>query len=162
MEGRWIGEAQRVGHLANRSTRSRQRLPGQITANPVEKLLVADTAVAQSPAKGPTTQTECASLARLPEGSLGRVYLAYMIREGISRLARLRSERQMPGSHALVELARQRGKRSARLVTADWAQLLALPIDEVRDRLGIGPPPRYTRYVKNPLGSGVVPEQLAI
>jgi ubiquinone biosynthesis protein COQ4 len=173
--------------------------------------------------------TDRDALARLPEDSVGRVYLDFMIREGIStealdaevepverevlrpdaarrrfhqhmrashdlwhvltgyhrdllgemqiltfsheqnaspafkwiiRLARLRAEQQMPGARALLDQARERGRRTTRLLTVDWPPLLGRPIDEVREQLGIGPPPVYTRYMKNPDGRGLVPEIL--
>ncbi len=45
---------------------------------------------------------------------------------------------------ALVRRAWWRGHRAAFLPAADWEALLELPLDEVRRRLGIGPPPTYT------------------
>jgi ubiquinone biosynthesis protein COQ4 len=171
--------------------------------------------------------TDRDALASLPDGSLGRVYLEFMRREGIStealdaevepverevigpdpmrrrfnqhmrashdlwhvltgyhrdllgelqvlmfsyrqtgspafkwitRLARLRAERQMPGAHALLDLASDRGERATCLATVDWARHLARPIDEVRTTLNIGPPPSYTRYMKSPSGRGLIPE----
>ena len=66
----------------------------------------------------------------------------------------------MPGARALIDQARERGKRTTRLLTVDWPPLLERPIGEVREQLGIGPPPNYTRYVKNPDGWGLIPEEL--
>ena len=37
-----------------------------------------------------------------------------------------------------------RGKRAAFLPAVRWEELLALPVDEVRARLGVGAPPKYT------------------
>jgi len=185
----------------------------------------ADTDARLEVAQGPDRD----ALASLPDGSLGRVYLEFMRREGIStealdaevepverevigpdpmrrrfnqhmrashdlwhvltgyhrdllgelqvlmfsyrqtgspafkwitRLARLRAERQMPGAHALLDLASDRGERATCLATVDWERHLARPIDEVRTTLDIGPPPNYTRYVKNPSGRGLIPEAL--
>jgi ubiquinone biosynthesis protein COQ4 len=170
------------------------------------------------------------SLRQLPEGSVGRIYLDYMIREGIStegldaevapveqevlqseaarqrfsqhmrashdlwhvltgyhrdllgemqllafsyfqtgspsfkwltRLARIGAGRQIPEAKGLLDLAEKRGRESRWLATADWATLLRQPIEEVRSILGIGAPPTYTRYMRNPDGRGLVPEPIA-
>jgi ubiquinone biosynthesis protein COQ4 len=45
---------------------------------------------------------------------------------------------------ALVRRAWWRGRRAAFLPAADWEALLELPLDEVRRRLRVGPPPTYT------------------
>jgi len=37
----------------------------------------------------------------------------------------------------------KRGRRAGWLVAADWAELLPMPIGEVRERLGVGAPPVY-------------------
>ncbi len=171
--------------------------------------------------------TDRASLATLPEGSLGRTYLDFMQREGIStealdaevapveveilrpdadrrrfhqhmrashdlwhvltgyhrdlfgelqvlvfshsqtgsrafgwiaRMARFAAARQIPGGRRLLDLARQRGERAQWLPAVAWAPLLAEPIDDVRRRLGIGPPPTYTRSFRAASGFGLVPE----
>jgi ubiquinone biosynthesis protein COQ4 len=44
----------------------------------------------------------------------------------------------------LVRRAWWRGRRAAFLPAADWEALLELPLDEVRRRLRVGPPPVYT------------------
>jgi ubiquinone biosynthesis protein Coq4 len=46
----------------------------------------------------------------------------------------------------LGKLARQgyrRGKRAKPLLEEDWEALFERPIDEVREQLGVGPPPVY-------------------
>jgi ubiquinone biosynthesis protein COQ4 len=78
----------------------------------------------------------------------------------IVRLAKLGIERKLPGSgaRALLADAEARAARAEWLATADWQSLLALPLDEVRERLRLGPPPVYTRYFRAPQGIRVVPE----
>jgi ubiquinone biosynthesis protein COQ4 len=49
-----------------------------------------------------------------------------------------------PGGRALLREAFQRGRRAAWLPGEDWEALLARPLDEVRSRLRLGTPPRYT------------------
>lgn len=65
-----------------------------------------------------------------------------------------------PGARALIDLARKRGARAIHIAMVRWEPLLAELIDEVRGTLGIGPPPSYTRYVRDPSGFGLVPEKL--
>jgi ubiquinone biosynthesis protein COQ4 len=153
------------------------------------------------------------ALARLPEGSLGRAYLAFMESEGISaegimaasdegRSAPLGNgrpdeayfEQRMRDTHdlwhavtgyrgdvlgeaallgfslaqtknpalALIVLAAllktrgapearqvildgfRRGRRASWLIDMEWEALLALPVEEVRARLGVDAPPVYT------------------
>lgn len=43
----------------------------------------------------------------------------------------------------LIRQGYRRGRRSAWLIDQDWETLLTRPIDEVRNQLGVGPPPRY-------------------
>jgi ubiquinone biosynthesis protein COQ4 len=43
----------------------------------------------------------------------------------------------------LVRTAFRRGRRSTWLVDRDWEALLSRPIDDLRDELGVGPPPAY-------------------
>lgn len=55
---------------------------------------------------------------------------------------------QAPGARALIDDARRRAREASWLPVQDWEGLLAVPIDEARERLGLGPPPRYTRYIQ--------------
>jgi len=55
---------------------------------------------------------------------------------------------QAPGAIALMDDARRRGRESSWLPVQDWEGLLAVPLDEARQRLGLGPPPAYTRYFR--------------
>ncbi|MDC3979374.1 Coq4 family protein [Polyangium jinanense] len=153
------------------------------------------------------------TLARLPEGTLGRAYLAFVESENISAEGiRVAAVRGMTGRTPLPETAEwvharmrdthdlwhaavgyqgdvlgetallafslaqtnnpaialivaiglmktigkpearqvildgfRRGKKAAWLPGQDWASMLALPVDEVRRRLSLEAPPRYTR-----------------
>ena len=76
----------------------------------------------------------------------------------VTWLSSLGIDRRMPGASALLRDAEERAARIDWLLTRDWAVLLPLPIAEVREQLRIGPPPTYTRYVRNPKGRGLVPE----
>lgn len=76
----------------------------------------------------------------------------------LTRLSSLGIDRRMPGASALLRDAEARAARIDWLLTRDWAVLLPLPIAGVREQLRIGPPPPYTRYVRNPRGLGLVPE----
>jgi ubiquinone biosynthesis protein COQ4 len=49
-----------------------------------------------------------------------------------------------PGARELLREAFRRGRRAAWLPGEDWEALLARPLEEVRARLGLGTPPRYT------------------
>src|SRR5215472_825964 len=49
-----------------------------------------------------------------------------------------------PGARGLLHEAFRRGRRAAWLPGEDWEALLARPLEEVRARLGLGTPPRYT------------------
>lgn len=155
------------------------------------------------------TLADHAALARLPEGSLGRAYLEFLEREGISAEGivqasteagfldraetevdfvgeRLRdthdlwhavtgyhgdligelclltftfaqtnnpallfivlggmSKGFLRGHYDMVKHAYLRGRRAVWMVDVDWEPLLALPLDEVRARLGLDAPPRY-------------------
>jgi len=55
---------------------------------------------------------------------------------------------QAPGANALIQEARRRARASSWLPVQDWEGLLAVPLDEARERLGLGPPPAYTRYFR--------------
>lgn len=55
---------------------------------------------------------------------------------------------QAPGANALIKEARRRARESSWLPVQDWEGLLELPIEEARKRLGLGPPPAYTRYYR--------------
>ena len=48
-----------------------------------------------------------------------------------------------PGQRRLVTDGYRRGRRAEWLPAQDWAALLPLPLDEVRKRLRVGPPPAY-------------------
>ena len=74
--------------------------------------------------------------------------------------AKLGIERKLPGSNAraLLADAEARATRAEWLMTADWEALLPLAIEEVRERLGIGEPPVYTRYYRVPGRFRIVPE----
>lgn len=61
-------------------------------------------------------------------------YIVYTV----LRRAGLRSE-----MGRLIRRALWRGLRATWLIDQDWETLLAEPIDELRDRLGVGPPPAY-------------------
>jgi len=41
---------------------------------------------------------------------------------------------------------RRRGKRAANLLAQDWERLLPMPLDAVREELGLNPPPVYRPY----------------
>ena len=49
-----------------------------------------------------------------------------------------------PDARGLLREAFRRGRRAAWLPAEDWEALLARPLEEVRARLGLGTPPRYT------------------
>lgn len=76
----------------------------------------------------------------------------------IVRVASLGIDRRIPGARALLAQARERGARAPWLATENWEAFLDLPLAEVRSMLELGPPPRYTRYRRNPRGFGLVPE----
>ncbi|MFK7896346.1 MAG: Coq4 family protein [Myxococcota bacterium] len=76
----------------------------------------------------------------------------------LSRLSRWATGRKIKEVPALLDLAHQRGSKTTWLPVADWETLLARPIEEVRETLGMGPPPEYTRYTRNPNGRGLIPE----
>ena len=78
----------------------------------------------------------------------------------IARFACFGIGRQVPETHELLKLADKRGRQTRWLATADWKTLLARPICEARETLGMGTPLEYVRYVANPDGRGVVREQL--
>ena len=63
--------------------------------------------------------------------------IAYLVLSALRR-AGFRSE-----MGRLIRQAFARGRRAAWLVDEDWESLLERPLDEVRDELRIGPPPRY-------------------
>ena len=52
----------------------------------------------------------------------------------------------------------KQGQETTDLAAVDWAQHLAQPIGYVREILGLGEPPSYTRMMLNPNGRGIVPE----
>ena len=76
-------------------------------------------------------------------------------------LKRFAASRQIKGARELFALAGERSRKTRCLATVDWAPLLGRPIDEVRETLGMGAPPTYTRHMRNPNGRGLVPEPLA-
>ncbi len=49
----------------------------------------------------------------------------------------------LPGARPMIREAYRRGRKSAWLPTADWEALLALPLDEVREKLKLGAAPEY-------------------
>ena len=51
----------------------------------------------------------------------------------------------------LIWDARKRARRGAWLPAADWEALLGEPLPTVRERLGFGPPPRYTPVYQDPV-----------
>ena len=63
---------------------------------------------------------------------------------------------QAPGAVALIDDARRRGRESRWLPVQDWEGLLAVPLDEARERLGLGSTPAYTRYFR--VGRRLQPE----
>jgi ubiquinone biosynthesis protein COQ4 len=63
---------------------------------------------------------------------------------------------RVPGMRALLRDAYRRSKRAEWLLVADWEALLGQPLTRVREELGIGPPPSYTRYFQ--VGSKLVAE----
>lgn len=73
-------------------------------------------------------------------------------------LAAFVNEFRIPGTRRLVALARSRGRNAVWLPAEDWESLLALPLEEVRTRLGVGEPPIYTRYYRDPDGYRLIPE----
>ncbi len=65
-------------------------------------------------------------------------------------------ESRAPGTRKLIREGWRRGRRAVWLPAQDWEALLELPLEEVHERLGIGPPPVYTRYLK--IGREIVAE----
>lgn len=65
-------------------------------------------------------------------------------------------ESRAPGTRALIRHGWRRGRSAVWFCAQDWEALLPLPLDEVRERLAIGPPPEYTRQLK--VGREVVAE----
>jgi ubiquinone biosynthesis protein COQ4 len=63
---------------------------------------------------------------------------------------------QAPDAIALIDGARRRGREASWLPVQDWEGLLPAPLDEVRERLGLGPAPAYTRYFR--VGGRLRPE----
>ncbi|MDJ0786168.1 MAG: Coq4 family protein [Myxococcota bacterium] len=63
-------------------------------------------------------------------------------------LSRLYWALQVPGSRALIDGARLRGRSASWLPVADWEGLLSEPLEGVRERLGLGPAPHYTRHFR--------------
>jgi ubiquinone biosynthesis protein COQ4 len=55
---------------------------------------------------------------------------------------------QAPESRDLIEDAGRRAREASWLPVQDWEGLLAVPLDEARERLRLGPPPEYTRYFR--------------
>jgi ubiquinone biosynthesis protein COQ4 len=48
-----------------------------------------------------------------------------------------------PDAAGVLRAARERGGRAAFLPAVEWERLLPLPVPEVRERLGVSPPPAY-------------------
>lgn len=76
----------------------------------------------------------------------------------LSFLSRHSAKKKIPELPGLLDLARERGSRTVWLPVADWGTLLGRPIEEVRETLGMGAPPKYTRRIRNPNGRGLIPE----
>ncbi len=55
----------------------------------------------------------------------------------------LRAEGWNSPGGKLIREGYRRGRRANRLVEQDWEELFERPIDEVREELGVGPPPVY-------------------
>ena len=77
----------------------------------------------------------------------------------LSKLTRYGIERRISEARELLELARARSHRAPWLLAVDWEPLLRAPIDEVRDRLLLGPAPRYTQYVRGETFMSLVPAE---
>jgi ubiquinone biosynthesis protein COQ4 len=75
--------------------------------------------------------------------------LAFTIAQNYNRgvaylvLDALRAEGWNSPGGRLIREGYRRGKRAKRLLEQDWEELLERPIDEVREELGVGPPPVY-------------------
>ncbi len=65
---------------------------------------------------------------------------------------------RVPGMRALMRDAYRRSKRAEWLLVTDWEGLLEKPLAQVREELGIGPPPTYTRHFR--VGAKLVPESI--
>lgn len=65
-------------------------------------------------------------------------------------LGLLASEFGREGRRLILD-ARRRARRAAWLPAADWETLLGEPLPAVRERLGLGPPPRYTPVWRDPV-----------
>ena len=65
---------------------------------------------------------------------------------------------RVPGVRALMRDAYRRSKRAEWLLVTDWEGLLEKPLAQVREELGIGPPPTYTRHFR--VGAKLVPESV--
>ncbi|MGH0035306.1 MAG: Coq4 family protein [Myxococcota bacterium] len=55
---------------------------------------------------------------------------------------------QAPEACALIDDARRRAHEATWLPVQDWEGLLERPLEEARERLGLGAPPAYTRYFR--------------
>jgi ubiquinone biosynthesis protein COQ4 len=55
---------------------------------------------------------------------------------------------QAPGSVALIDDARRRGREVSWLPVQGWEGLLAPSLEDAREKLGLRPPPAYTRYFR--------------
>ncbi len=63
---------------------------------------------------------------------------------------------RVPGVRALMRDAYSRSKRAPWLLVVDWEALLEQPLSQVREELGLGPPPVYTRHFR--VGTKLVAE----
>jgi ubiquinone biosynthesis protein COQ4 len=63
---------------------------------------------------------------------------------------------RVPEVRALMRDAYRRSTRAEWLLVADWEALLEKPLSQVREELGIGPPPTYTRHFR--VGAKLVAE----
>jgi hypothetical protein len=66
------------------------------------------------------------------------------------------TELRVPGTLALLRQSKERARNAKWLIAEDWEQLLEEPLEEVREKLGVGPPPMYTRYFR--VGGRLAPE----
>jgi ubiquinone biosynthesis protein COQ4 len=77
----------------------------------------------------------------------------------IAAISYLFMEFRIPGARALLRGAWQRAGSAPWLPVENWETLLERPLDEVRETLGVGPAPVYTRHFR--VGRALVPERAA-
>ena len=78
----------------------------------------------------------------------------------IVRWGRFGIDRGLPGAggRELLDAAAARAEHVEWLPTVDWEPLLERPLAEVRETLGLGAPPAYTRYSRAPGSSRALPD----